>query len=386
MYFKSQILHSTQDKNNTTGALTTPIYQSSTFNYGHARNGLDRFAGEQQGFVYSRMGNPTVQALEAQLAQLESAEEAIALASGMAALSSIFLALVQHGDEIAFIDPVYGGSGAFLTQTLSRMGIKVTRYRDDKHLVNTLSPHTKVILFEPITNPTLRVNDYRKIRQAATKVGAITVCDNTFLTPYLFRPLEHGIDIVMHSATKYLSGHGDIIAGVVAGRHELMRPIRTMGLKHLGASLGPQEAYLLQRGLRTLAIRMDAHLIGAQQVANFLDAHPAVQAVHYPGLEHSHSYATLKNSVGAFGAMVSIELNGGFDRAARFLDQLTLFAQAVSLGDLESLACHPASTTHAAVDIETRLSAGVSDDLIRLSIGIEDPRDLIADLDKALKN
>lgn len=384
MKFKTQLLHSSGGADAQTGALTTPIYQSSTFTYGTATDGKARFAGEQPGFIYSRMGNPTVQALEQQLAELEGADEALVVASGMAAVSSIFYALVSSGDEVAFIDPVYGGTAAFLINTLSRAGIKVSRYLSDDDLLANINPGTKLVLFEPITNPNLKVTDYRKIKAAAAKTGAVTICDNTFLTPYLFKPLEHGIDLVMHSGTKYLSGHGDIIAGVVAGRSELMQQVRTIALKHIGAPIGPQEAYLLQRGLRTLALRMDAHLAGAAEVATFLAGHPAVARVIYPGLNNDPGYAVLAETVGAFGGMVSIELTGGFERAARFLDKLQLFTQAVSLGDLESLACHPASTTHAAMDASSRLAAGVTDDLIRLSIGVEHPADLIADLQQAL--
>ena len=384
MQFKTKLLHTHYTAENSTGALTTPIYQSSTFAYGSAEDGRARFAGEQPGFIYSRMANPTVQALEHQLAQLEGADDALVVASGMAAISSIFYALASQGDEIAFIDPVYGGTAAFLIQTLTRAGITVRRYQDDDHLLSEISPETKIILFEPITNPTLKVSDYRKVKLAAERVGAITICDNTFLTPYLFKPLEHGIDIVMHSATKYLSGHGDLIAGVVAGRKALMQPIRTIALKHIGAAIGPQEAYLLQRGLRTLALRMDAHLAGAAKVAAFLASHPSVAKVYYPGLSQDPGHQVLSETINAFGGMVSIELEGGFSRAAQFLDHLKLFTQAVSLGDLESLACHPASTTHAAMDVASRLASGVNDNLIRLSIGVEDPQDLIADLEQAL--
>ncbi|MCU7984817.1 trans-sulfuration enzyme family protein [Shewanella oncorhynchi] len=384
MQFKTKLLHTHYAADNSTGALTTPIYQSSTFAYGSAEDGRARFAGEQPGFIYSRMANPTVQALEYQLAQLEGADEALVVASGMAAISSIFYALASQGDEIAFIDPVYGGTAAFLIQTLTRAGITVRRYQDDDHLLAEITAETKIILFEPITNPTLKVSDYRKVKRAAEKVGAITICDNTFLTPYLFKPLEHGIDIVMHSATKYLSGHGDLIAGVVAGPKALMQPIRTIALKHIGAAIGPQEAYLLQRGLRTLALRMDAHLAGAAKVAAFLATHPSVAKVYYPGLADDQGHQVLSETINAFGGMVSIELEGGFNRAAQFLDHLNLFTQAVSLGDLESLACHPASTTHAAMDAASRLASGVNDNLIRLSIGVEDPQDLIADLEQAL--
>lgn len=385
MKFKTQLLHSGIGADQQTGALTTPIYQSSTFTYGTAAEGKARFAGEHPGFIYSRMGNPTVQALEQQLAELEDAEEALVVASGMAAVSSIFYALVSAGDEVAFIDPVYGGTAAFLINTLTRAGIHVSSYRSDDDLLANIKAGTKLVLFEPITNPNLKVSDYRKIIAAAAKTGAITVCDNTFLTPYLFKPLTKGIDIVMHSATKYLSGHGDIIAGVIAGKRQLMQSIRTIALKHIGAPIGPQEAYLLQRGLRTLALRMDAHLAGAAQVAAFLAKHPAVAKVIYPGLADDPGHTILTETVGAYGGMISIELSGGFTRAARFLDKLNLFTQAVSLGDLESLACHPASTTHAAMSVTDRQQAGVTDDLIRLSIGVEAPEDLIADLAQALE-
>jgi methionine-gamma-lyase len=386
MKFKTQLLHSGSGADAQTGALTTPIYQSSTFTYGTAEEGKARFAGQQKGYIYSRMANPTVDALEQQLAQLEGADEALVVASGMAAVSSIFYALVSAGDEIAFIDPVYGGTAAFLVNTLTRAGIKVSRYASDDDLLANINPATKLVLFEPITNPNLKVSDYRKVIAAAKKCGALTVCDNTFLTPYLFKPLEHGIDIVMHSGTKYLSGHGDIIAGVVAGRSELMQRIRTIALKHIGAPIGPQEAYLLQRGMRTLALRMDAHLAGAAKVAAYLAQHPQVDKVIYPGLKTDAGYPALAETIGAFGGMVSIELAGGFDRAARVLDKLQLFTQAVSLGDLESLACHPASTTHAAMDAASRAAAGVTDDLIRFSIGVEDADDLIADLAQALQH
>lgn len=215
-------------------------------------------------------------------------------------------------------------------------------------------------------------------------MGAITVCDNTFLTPYLMQPLALGVDLVMHSGTKYLGGHGDIIAGVVAGSHELMAKVRTVALKHIGSPIGPQEAYLLQRGLKTLPLRMAAHLENANQVAEFLSSHPGVKKVVYPGLAQHPGHQALKEVSRGFGGMVSIELEGGFARCAAFLDKLALFTQAVSLGDLESLACHPASTTHAAMSAEARQAAGVSDDLVRLSIGVEDAEDLIADLAQAL--
>ncbi len=244
MKFKTMSVHSGQRIDPQTGALTTPLYQSSTFSYFNAQAGKERFAGQAPGFIYSRFGNPTTAELEQKLAALEGADEALVVASGMAAVSAIMYALADSGDEVAYIGPLYGGTDAFLKQTFSRAGIKITAYESDQALLANIRPATKVVLFETLTNPTLKVVDPRVVAEAARKVGAITVCDNTFLTPYLLRPLELGIDIVMHSGTKYLGGHGDIIAGVVAGRHELMKSIRTVALKHIGSPIGPQEAYL----------------------------------------------------------------------------------------------------------------------------------------------
>ncbi|MEW7866106.1 trans-sulfuration enzyme family protein [Aeromonas diversa] len=384
MKFKTMSVHSGQRLDPQTGALTTPLYQSSTFSYFTAEEGRARFSGQNPGFIYSRFANPTTAELELKLAALEGADEALVVASGMAAVSAILYALTSQGDEIAYIGPLYGGTEAFLKQTFTRAGVTVTGYESDRDLHANLKPGTKLVLFETLTNPTLKVIDPRLVVEAAQRVGAITVCDNTFLTPYLLRPLELGVDLVMHSGTKYLGGHGDIIAGVVAGGSTLMSRVRTVALKHIGSPIGPQEAYLLQRGVKTLPLRMDAHLHNAGKVAAFLAAHPSVQRVIYPGLEAHPGHDVLGAVAEGFGGMVSIELEGGFARAARFLDRLSLFTQAVSLGDLESLACHPASTTHTAMDAASRAAAGVSDDLIRLSIGVEDADDLIADLAAAL--
>lgn len=384
MKFQTVAIHAGQQPDPSTGALNTPVYLTSTYSYGTAEEGKARFAGQNPGYIYSRFANPTSSALEQKLAALEGADEAIVVASGMAAVSSIVYALTQQGDEVAFIDPVYGGTDSFLRNTLVRAGVTVTSYRSDDDFVANHSPNTRLVLWEPVTNPTLKVIDSRKIVNIAKQIGAITVCDNTFLTPYLFRPLELGIDLVMHSGTKYLSGHGDIIAGVIAGNGPLIQRVRTVALKHLGVPMGPQEAYLLQRGVKTLPLRMQAHCQNAVKVAAFLASHPKVAKVYFPGLPSHLGHQVIADTASGFGGMVALDLAGGFADAARFLDNLSLFAQAVSLGDLESLACHPASTTHAAMSAEDRAKAGVTDQLVRLSIGVEDADDLIEDLAKAL--
>ncbi|MBN8444125.1 MAG: PLP-dependent transferase [Gammaproteobacteria bacterium] len=384
MKFQTVAIHAGQQPDPSTGALNTPVYLTSTYSYGTAEEGKARFAGQNPGYIYSRFANPTSSALEQKLAALEGADEAIVVASGMAAISSIVYALTQQGDEVAFIDPVYGGTDSFLRNTLVRAGVTVTSYRSDDDFVANHSPNTRLVLWEPVTNPTLKVIDSRKIVGIAKQIGAITVCDNTFLTPYLFRPLELGIDLVMHSGTKYLCGHGDIIAGVIAGNGPLIQRVRTVALKHLGVPMGPQEAYLLQRGVKTLPLRMQAHCENAAKVAAFLASHPKVAKVYFPGLPSHLGHQVIADTASGFGGMVALDLAGGFADAARFLDNLNLFAQAVSLGDLESLACHPASTTHAAMSAEDRAKAGVTEQLVRLSIGVEDADDLIEDLARAL--
>lgn len=384
MKFRTLSIHAGQQPDPSTGALATPVYFTSTFSYGTAEEGQARFSGQNPGYIYSRFANPTTAALEQKLAALERADEALVVASGMAAVSAIMYALTNAGDEVAFIDPVYGGTDAFLRNTLTRAGVTLSRYSSDKDFAERVKPNTKVVLFEPITNPTLKVIDTRIVVEAARKVGALVICDNTFLTPYLFRPLEIGADIVMHSGTKYLSGHGDIIAGIVAGRSELMQKIRTVALKHIGSPIGPQEAYLLQRGVKTLTLRMDAHIENARKVADFLAAHPKVAKVYYPGHASHPGHQAIADTATGFGGMVAVDIEGGFAKAAVFLNNLQLFAQAVSLGDVESLACHPASTTHAAMTAEDRQRAGVTENLVRLSIGVEDADDLIADLAQAL--
>jgi methionine-gamma-lyase len=384
MKFRTLSIHAGQQPDPSTGALATPVYFTSTFSYGTAEEGQARFSGQNPGYIYSRFANPTTAALEQKLAALEGADEALVVASGMAAVSAIMYALTNAGDEVAFIDPVYGGTDAFLRNTLTRAGVTLSRYSSDKDFAERVKPNTKVVLFEPITNPTLKVIDSRIVAEAARKVGALVICDNTFLTPYLFRPLETGADIVMHSGTKYLSGHGDIIAGIVAGRSELMQKIRTVALKHIGSPIGPLEAYLLQRGVKTLTLRMDAHIENARKVADFLAAHPKVAKVYYPGHTTHPGHQAVAETATGFGGMVAVDIEGGFAKAAVFLNNLQLFAQAVSLGDVESLACHPASTTHAAMTAEDRQRAGVTENLVRLSIGVEDADDLIADLAQAL--
>ncbi|AFZ66598.1 trans-sulfuration enzyme family protein [Deinococcus peraridilitoris] len=384
--FRTRAVHAGHEVDPGTGAHAVPIYQTSTFGYGDADRGERLFAGKEQGYFYSRLGNPTVRAFEEKLASLEGTEDAVAFASGMGALSALSLTLLEPGNEVAFLGPLYGGSEGFFRHILAKFGVTVWEAENLQDLQARLTPRVRMVYVETPTNPTLRISDLREVARLAHRVGALAVADNTFSTPYLTRPAEHGVDMVLHSATKYLGGHGDAIGGVVTGHADLMAEIRVTGLRHVGASLGPQEAYLFLRGMKTLPLRMDAHCEGALQVARHFAQHPAIRRVFYPGLPDHEGHEVAARQMAQFGGMVSFDLRGGYDSAKIFLDHLQLFVQAVSLGDVESLSCHPASTTHQLLGAETLARQGVTPGLARLSVGIEDPADLIEDLERALEH
>lgn len=384
-HLRTRAVHAGQHPDPASGAIAMPITQSTAFAYGSLERGAAIFAGEAEGYRYGRYGNPTVAALEAKMADLEGAEAAVAFASGTAATAATVLALLQPGDELVFLGPLYGGTEGLLRSLGERWGLRVTD-ATATGLAASLGPATRMVWVEPLTNPSLQMHDLATVAATAHAHGAITVADNTFCTPCLTRPLAHGIDLVVHSMTKYLGGHGDATGGLVAGRAAHIAQIRKTGLGHIGASLAAQEAFLFLRGIKTLPLRMGAHCEGAQAVAEFLAGHPAVRTVHYPGLPSHPQHALAQRQMdGGFGGMVTLELaRGERSAAAGVLNALKLFAQAVSLGDVDSLACHPASTTHSFVSPEARAAAGVGEGMIRLSVGIEHPDDLIADLDQAL--
>jgi methionine-gamma-lyase len=384
-HLRTRAVHAGQHPDPASGAIAMPITQSTAFAYGGLERGAAIFAGEAEGYRYGRYGNPTVAALEAKMADLEGAEAAAAFASGTAATAATVLALLRPGDELVFLGPLYGGTEGLLRTLGERWGLRVTD-GTASGLAAALGPATRMVWVEPLTNPSLRMHDLAQVAATARAHGAITVADNTFCTPCLTRPLAHGIDLVVHSMTKYLGGHGDATGGLVAGRAEQVAQVRKTGLGHIGASLAAQEAFLFLRGIKTLPLRMAAHCEGALAVARFLAAHPAVRAVHYPGLASHPQHALAQRQMeGGFGGMVTFELaQNQRAAAARVLDALELFTQAVSLGDVDSLACHPASTTHSFVSPEARAAGGVTEGMIRLSVGIEHPEDLVADLAQAL--
>lgn len=386
MRIRTRAVHAGQEPDRLTGALATGIAQTTAFSYGTLDRGAALFSGEATGWRYSRFGNPTVDALEKKLADLEGGEAAVAFGSGMAAISALALGLLVPGDEIAFCGPLYGGTESFLTGLASRFGVNATPI-SDVTLRGGIGPRTRLLWIETPTNPTLALHDLAALSAQARSLGIMTVADNTLSTPCLTRPLEHGVDLVLHSMTKYLGGHGDAIGGIVVGARHLIEAIRKTGLNHLGGNLAPNDAFLFLRGIKTLPLRMRAHCEGALQIAEFLRSHRLVRRVYYPGLSDHPSHDLAKRQMsGGFGGIVAFQLAAGTRAsAAAVLDKLELFVQAVSLGDVESLACHPASTTHSFISAERRAAESISEGLVRLSVGIEDPGDLIADLSQALE-
>ncbi|MCK9800854.1 methionine gamma-lyase [Pseudomonas sp. MAFF 302030] len=386
--FSTRAIHHGYDPQQHHGALIPPIYLTSTFTFATAEYGAGCFAGEESGYVYTRIANPTLALLEARMATLENGEAAVAFSSGMGAIAATFWTLLRPGDEVIVSRTLYGCTFALLHHGISEFGVKVRHVdlSDLGELRAAISPATRMIYCESPANPTLQLVDIAAVAEVARqRQDLILVVDNTYCTPYLQRPLDWGADVVVHSATKYLSGHGDITAGIVVTRQSLADQIRLQGLKDLtGAVLSPQDAFLLMRGLKTLALRMDRHCSNALEIARLLQDHPAVEWVTYPGLPSFPQHALASRQMKLPGGMIAFELKGGLVTGRRFMNALGLFSRAVSLGDAESLAQHPASMTHSTYTPEERAHHGISEGLVRLSVGLEDLADLLADVAQAL--
>jgi methionine-gamma-lyase len=372
------------------GSLATPIYQTSTFVFDSAEQGGARFAGQEEGYIYTRLGNPTTTVLQDKFALLENAEAALAFGSGMGAITSVFWTLCKAGDHIIADKTLYGCTYVFLSHGISRYNVETTFVdtSDIEAVKEAIKPNTKIVYFETPTNPTMRIVDITKLCSATHKINPDIkiICDNTFATPYLTRPLDLGCDIVVHSATKYLNGHGDVIAGLAAGSSEFITELSMVGLKDMtGAVLAPLSAYLLIRGLRTFELRMERHCRSAMEVAIFLESHPAVQKVYYPGLPSMEGYKTAKKQMkNGFGGIMSFELKGGFNAGQNLINNLSLCKIAVSLGDCDTLIEHPASMTHSTYSPDERAEAGILEGLVRLSVGLENVEDIIEDLKEVL--
>jgi methionine-gamma-lyase len=388
MGFGTKTIHGGNAGNSQYGALANPIYRTSTFTFDSAEEGGRRFAGEEAGHIYSRIGNPTNGELEDKIAILENAEAGLSAASGMGAITSALYTALKAGDHVVVADTLYGCTFSMFNHGLPRFGIEVT-FVDISNLEevrNAMKPNTKVVYLETPANPTLKFADLEKIAEIAHTVeDCMLFVDNTFSTPYLQKPLDLGADVVLHSATKYLNGHGDVIAGLVAGKADFIQQVRLFGLKDMtGAVLSADDAYLVLRGMKTLEIRMEKHCANAMKVAEFLESHSAVEKVHYPGLKSFESYELAKKQMRLPGAMIAFELNGGIEEGKTIMNNLDLISLAVSLGDAESLIQHPASMTHAPYTPEERAACGIGDGLVRISVGLESAVDIIADLKQAL--
>lgn len=389
VHFSSAAIRGKQPTEQTYGAVATPIYQTSTFAFPTCESGGKRFSGEQTGYYYSRMGNPTLTALEERLALLEGGEAAVVTSSGMGAIAAAIWTFCKPGDHLIADCTLYGGTYALLTEGARKYGVEVSfvDLAEPDCLLGNLRTNTRMVYMETPANPTLKITDLREIASRAHQYSPdlLVVADNTIATPYLQRPLLLGCDLILHSLTKYLNGHGDVIAGAVIGSRTLIDQVRHRGLKTMtGAVLGPFEAYLVLRGLQTFPLRMEQHCSTAEQVANMLTLHPAVQKVYYPGLLNHPGHALAEKQMRRFGGMVSFEVRGGRAAGVKLLNALKFCLLAVSLGDAETLIEHPASMSHSPYSDKELEEAGIPAGLVRLSVGLEDAADILEDLKQGL--
>lgn len=378
----------TGNHKNPFGALAVPIYQTSTFVFDSAEQGGKRFALEEEGYIYSRLGNPTTAVFEEKIAALEGGEAAVATSSGIGAITSTLWTLLKAGDHVIADKTLYGCTFAYLNHGVAKFGVEVDFIdTSDLELVRkTMKSNTRVVYLETPANPNMKVVDIKAVAEIAhTNPNTLVVVDNTFATPFCQRPLELGCDVVVHSVTKYLNGHGDVIAGVVISKKEIIDQVRLVGVKDMtGSVLGPTEAFYIIRGMKTFELRMRRHCENAMKVAEYLEAHDKIEKVYYPGLKSHDGYEVASKQMDAFGGILAFELKGGFEASKTLLNNVKMAALAVSLGDAETLIQHPASMTHSPYTKEERLAAGITDGLVRLSVGLENIEDIIADLEYGL--
>ena len=384
--FATLAVHAGEAPCRVTGALDTPIYQSTTFAAPDSDEMAAVYGEEKPGYMYTRYGNPTIRALEEKLASLEGGEAALAFSTGMAAISSAILGYVQSGGHVVAARSLYGAAYNFLNRKLPAMGasttfVPSTRVEDFE---KALRPNTRLVYFETPSNPILEILDIAALAELGRRRGIPTMIDNTFASPALQQPLALGVTVAVHSATKYLCGHGDAMAGAVIGPRDYISYLNHEIIRDFGGVISPFNAWLVLRGTRTLHLRMPAHCANAQKVAEFLAAHPKVERVNYPGLPAHPGHDVAKRQMKGFGAMMSFEVKGGYEGGKKVMDRVKIFARAASLGDTRSLIVHSASTSHRAVPREQRLAIGITDGLVRLSVGVEAVEDLVQDLDQAL--
>jgi len=368
-------------------AVVPPIYQTSTFKFRDADHGAAVFKGDEQGYIYTRMGNPTVEALEDAVASLEGGHKGLACASGMSAINTVFSAYLKAGDHVVCSETVYGPTTALLNSIYDKFGVETTfvDVASMDEIKAAVKPNTKMIYMETPGNPTLVVADLAACAELAKEIGAPLVVDNTFMSPVLQKPFEFGADVVIHSMTKFLNGHADVVAGMIVVKNEDDYKMMRSTLNLLGGFLAPLDAFLVHRGIKTLAARMEIHSRNAMKIAEYLEKHEKVAKTIYPGLKSHPQHELCKKQMKYFGGMISFELKGGLEAGKTLMNNVKLCQLAVSLGGVESLIQHPASMTHAIMSREERLKAQITDGLVRLSVGIENVDEIIDDLEQALK-
>jgi methionine-gamma-lyase len=384
--FETEVIHKGYQALQHHGSLSPPIFQTSTFVFDTAETGANRFAGEEAGYIYSRLSNPTVAMLEERIAAMENGEKGLAFGSGMAAVSAILLGLTKTGDHILCSEGVYGCTFGLLQLMEEKYHITHNFHamEDEQSLRSAINDHTAVIYVESPINPTMKLVDLEMVSQVAKEYGIPVVVDNTFCSPYLQRPLDLGCDIVLHSATKYLCGHGDVIGGLAVGKQELMSNLAMTTQKDIGGVMSPFDAWLLLRGIKTLPVRMDRHCENANKIAASLKEHPAVEKVLFPGDPSFPQFDLAQKQMMNAGGLISFEIKGNKETAQKFMNSLQLVKIAVSLGDAETLIQHPATMTHAVVPEEKRNQMGISSRLLRLSVGLESWEDIWEDLEQGL--
>lgn len=369
------------------GSACVPIYQTSTFKFKNVQHGADCFSGASDGYIYSRIGNPTIGAFENNIAQLENGFGGIATSSGMAAITSVYMSLLNAGSHIISSAAVYGPARGVLEQDFSRFNVEASfvNTADLKAIKAALKHNTKMLYIETPANPTMDITDIKACSDFAKKNNLILVVDNTFCSPYLQKPLELGADVVLHSITKFINGHADIVGGVIVTKDEALYKKIRHSMVYMGCNMDPTQAFMVLRGVKTLAVRIDRAQENAIKVANYLQSHPKVKWIKYPGLESHPQHQLAKKQMTGFGSMMSFGLIGSFEAGKKLMNNVKLALLAVSLGGVETLIQHPASMTHAGVSKENKIQAGISDDLIRLSVGIEDVNDIISDIKQGLE-
>jgi len=382
--FSTKAVRAGENRDPATGAVVTPIYETSVFAFTSTKQLVDAVSEKSSRDVYTRWSNPTITAAEKKIAELEGAEECVVFSSGMAAISTAIMSLASSGDHIVSVRDLYGGTVGLFSDLMSRFGVRTTfvEATNVDEISSAVRSNTKILFLETPTNPTLKLVDLQRAAEIAAEHGAKVLVDNTFASPYNQQPLQFGCDATLHSATKYLAGHNDVTAGAIAGPGKLIEPMRKLR-RTLGGVLDPHGAWLLLRGMKTLALRMARHNSNGQRIAEYLENHPNVEKVYYPGLRTHPQHTLAKRQMKGFGGVVSFELKGDLNQTMRFVDNLKLALLAPSLGGTETLVSQPSTASHFFMDPDERRKAGISDSLVRLSLGIEDAEDIISDLAQA---